>query len=404
MNRTLLIFTHEFFKTLKRTGFIILTLSLPVLALLGIGAFHVATGVTKPPAEVTEVGYVDEAGGFDQFTTQGKITLVLFGSREEAKQAFASKNVTEYFVIPRDFISTGVLNFYITQKELSPPDSTVNAVKNFISSNLLVGKVTAEIITRVDAPLNLLTTTLDSSGDVAPQQGGYANFIVPGIFSFFLGLSLIFTSTYVLQSLSEEKENRLMEILVSSVSTRQLLTGKVLGLGAAGLVQVIVWVISFPLLLNLASSSIGGILSSLHVPASFWMLGVIYFIFGYLFVATVSASIAAVTSTVQEAQGIAGIYGIFNFAPFWFLSLLLLYPGSPVWVVFTIFPLTAPVLTLMRLGLTGIPAWQLVVSISVLVLSVIGGLLLAARLLRTYMLMYGKRPNLGQIIRNLRNA
>ena len=127
----------------------------------------------------------------------------------------------------------------------------------------------ADIITRVEAPLNLVTTTLTSTGAVAPQQGGYANLIVPGVFSFLLALSLIFTSTYVLQSLGEEKENRLMEILLSSVSTRQLLTGKVLGLGAAGLVQVIVWVISFPLLLNLASSSIGGFISTIQVPANF---------------------------------------------------------------------------------------------------------------------------------------
>jgi ABC-2 type transport system permease protein len=195
-----------------------------------------------------------------------------------------------------------------------------------------------------------------------------------------------------------------MEILLSSVSTRQLLTGKVLGLGAAGLAQVVVWVISFPLLLNLASSSIGGLIRTIQIPAGFLILGVIYFILGYLVFAVLSAGIAAISSTVQEAQGLAGIYTVFAIAPFWFLSLLLLFPNSPVWVVFSVFPFTAPVLVMLRLGLTGVPAWQLAASIAVLVLSIIGGLLLAARLLRTYLLMYGKRPNLGEIIRNLRNG
>ena len=72
--------------------------------------------------------------------------------------------------------------------------------------------------------------------------------------------------------------------------------------------------------------------------------------------------------------------------------------------VFSIFPFSAPVLTMMRLGLFGVPAWQLVISTLVLILSIVGGVLLAARLLRTYTLMYGKRPNLGEIIRNLRSG
>lgn len=404
MNKTILIFRHEFLHTIKRTGFIILTLALPVLALLGIGIFHIASGATKPPAEVTKIGYVDEAGGFDQFTTQGNINLVRFNTPEAATQALIKKDITEYFVIAPDFISTGTINLYTAQRELAPPDATTAAIKNFISSNLLAGKVPTATIVRVEAPLNLVTITLTSTGAVAPEQGGYANFIIPGVFSFLLALALVFTSIYVLQSLSEEKENRLMEILLSSVSTRQLLTGKVLGLGAAGLAQVVVWVISFPLLLNLASSSIGGLIRTIQIPASFLILGVIYFILGYLVFAVLSAGIAAISSTVQEAQGLAGIYTVFAIAPFWFLSLLVLFPNSPVWVVFSVFPFTAPVLVMLRLGLTGVPAWQLAVSIAVLVLSIIGGLLLAARLLRTYLLMYGKRPNLGEIIRNLRNG
>ena len=95
MNKTLLIFRHEFRKTIKRTGFIILTLSLPALALLGIGIFHIASGAAKPPAEVTSIGYVDEVGGFDQFTTQGNITIVRFDAQETATQALIKKDIAE---------------------------------------------------------------------------------------------------------------------------------------------------------------------------------------------------------------------------------------------------------------------------------------------------------------------
>jgi ABC-2 type transport system permease protein len=404
MNKTLLVLKHEFLHTIRRAGFIILTLSLPVTALLAIGVYRVASNVKKPPAQETEIGYVDQVGGLNQFTTQGTIILVPCDSEEAARQALVRKDIAAYVIIPPDFLSTGIVQLYTTHQQLELPPAMIAAITSFISTNLLAGKVPADIIARVETPLTVVTTTLTSTGAVAPQQGGYARIIVPGVFSFLLALSLIFSSTYVLQSLGEEKENRLMEVLLSSISTRQLLAGKVLGLGAAGLIQVMVWVISFPLLLRFASSSIGGLVSTLQVPAYFWLLGILYFILGYSTFAVLSASVAAITSTVQEAQGLAGIYTIFSMAPFWFLSLLLLYPTSPVWIVLSIFPFSAPVVTMMRLGLIGVPVWQLVVSMGVLILSIWGGLLLAAKLLRAYVLMYGKRPTLREISRNLRSG
>jgi len=403
MNKTSLIFKHEFLRTIKRTGFIILTLSLPVLALLGIGVFHVVSGITKPPAEVTRIGYVDEVGGFEQFTTQGNITLFQFDTPEAATQALIQKDIKEYFVIPPNFISTGIIKRYTMQKELVPPATTETAIKDFLSSNLLAEKVSPSVIARIEAPLNLVTTTLTASGAVAAEQGGLTNLIIPGIFSLLLALSLLISSAYVLQGLGEEKENRLMEILLSSVSTRQLMSGKVLGIGAAGLVQVVVWVISIPLLLNLASSSIGGFLSTIQIPPNFLVLGVAYFILGYLMFSVLSAGIAAISATVQEGQGIASIFTLFAVAPFWFYSPLFMFPNSPVWVVFSIFPFSAPVLVMLRLGMLGVPAWQLIASMAVMVLSIVGGLLLVARLLRTYILMYGKRPGLRVIVRNLRS-
>jgi len=404
MNRTLLVFRHEFLRTVRRAGFIILTLSLPVAALLGIGVYRVASNAQNPPAQETRIGFVDQLGGLTQSTTQGTIVLIPFDSEGAARQALIQKDVEEYIVIPPDFLSAGTVQLYMTNQQVSPPEEITAAITRFISANLLAGKVAPDVIGRVETPLTVVMTTLTSTGAVAPQQGGYGRLIVTAVFSFLLALSLIFSSIYVLQSLGEEKENRLMEVLLSSISTRQLLAGKVLGQGAAGLIQVIVWVISFPLLLRLASSSIGGMVSTLQVPAYFWVLGILYFILGYSMFAVLSASIAAISSTVQEAQGLAGFYGVFCIAPFWFLSLLVLYPTSPIWIVFTIFPFSAPVLTLMRLGLTGVPVWQITASMGVLVLSIWGGLLLAAKLLRTYLLMYGKRPTLREISRNLRSG
>ena len=193
-----------------------------------------------------------------------------------------------------------------------------------------------------------------------------------------------------------------MEILLSSVSPRQLLTGKLLGRGAAGLMQVLVWVVSIPVLLRLASSTIGGMLSTIKLPPGLLVIAVVYFILGYLLFAVVSLAIAAISSTVREAQGLAPLFTLAAVAPFWFLSLLMFFPDSPIWVVFSIVPFSAPVLVMLRLGLSGVPTWQLVVSMAVLVASVLFGLWAASKLLRTYLLMYGKRPRLREIVRALR--
>jgi len=405
MNKTLLIFRHEFLHTIKRKGFIIMTLIVPVLALLAIGVFQLISTIEKPPVvETTAIGYVDEAGGFNQYTTQGNIELVLFNTSDDATAALINGDVSEYFVIPSDYISSGVINRYTLEKEVETPPIITTVIKNFLTSNLLSEKVPPETIYRIEAPLDLVVTRLTETGEVATEQGGYGNVIIPGIFSLLLAFSLMFSSSYLVQGLGDEKESRLIEVLLSSVSTRQLLVGKVLGLGAAGLVQVVVWLASAPLLLRLASSSFGGFISTIQLPTNFLILGIVYFVLGYLLFAALSAGTGAISPNAREGQQLSMIYTLLVFVPIWFSSLLFIFPNSPIWVVLTIFPITAPMAAMLRLGVSDIAAWQLAVSIAVLVLSIIGVLFLAIRAFRVYLLMYGKRPNWGEIIHSLRNG
>jgi len=404
MNKTLLILRHEFGHTVRRRGFIVMTLIVPLIALLLIGVFQLISGIAGPTVEAMTIGYVDELGGFQQYTSQGNITLVRFDTSDDATEALVNGDIKEYFVIPQDYISTGVINRYTLERQLAASPAITAAINNFLLNNLLAGKVPEATITRIEAPLNLISTRLTETGAVAPEQGGYGNFVIPFVFGILLALSIIVSSTYLLQGLGEEKENRLIEILLSSVSARQLLTGKVLGIGAAGLAQVAVWVISAPLLLNLASSSIGGFISTIQLPANFIVLAVVYFILGYLLFSVISASIGAVSSSSREGQQLIGIFTVPLLIPLWFMSLIMFFPDNPAWVFFAIFPLSAPVEVIIRLGVSVIPAWQLVASIAVLVLSIIGILLLTIRIFRTYLLMYGKRPGIGEVIRSLRSG
>ncbi|MGD9117366.1 MAG: ABC transporter permease [Dehalococcoidia bacterium] len=405
MNKTQLIFRHEFLNAIKRKGFIIMTLIVPVLGLLGIGIFSlVSTGAGPTVVEVTTIGYVDEIGGFDQYTTQMNIELVSFDTQDDATTALINGDVAEYFVITADYTTTGVINRYTLARELETPTNISTAVKNFLTSNLLTEKVSADTIELVEKPLGLVTTRLTETGEVATEQGGFGNLIIPGVFSLLLALSLQLSCVYLVQGLGDEKESRLIEVLLSSVNTRQLLVGKVLGLGVAGLVQVVVWLASMPLLLNLASSTFGGFFGEIQLPGNFLILGIVYFILGYALFASLSAGVGAISPSAREGQQLIPMFTLLLFVPLWFSSLLFIFPDNPLWKVLTIFPVTAPIAVMLRLGVTGVAAWELGVSLAVLALSVIGVMYLAIRAFRVYLLMYGKRPSWGEIFRSLRSG
>jgi ABC-2 type transport system permease protein len=280
MNKTFIITRHEFITTVKRAGFIVMTFILPVLALLGIGIANVTSGMSRQPAQITKIGYVDQVGIFTAFTTQGNTEFTPYNTPEAAVRAITAGDIKEYFIIPREFSTSGNITRFTTQREVQPPMGTLSAINKFLTSNLLNGKVPDSAIKLVESGANLISIRITESGDIASQQGSLTGLIIPGVFSLLLALALSFSSAYVIQGLGEEKENRVMEILLSSISTRQLITGKVLGIGAAGLAQVIVWVISFPLLLSLASSSLGGFVSTLQIPGGFLALGIVYFVLG----------------------------------------------------------------------------------------------------------------------------
>ncbi|NQS91341.1 MAG: ABC transporter permease [Chloroflexi bacterium] len=269
---------------------------------------------------------------------------------------------------------------------------------------MLKDDVSPEIITSIVSPLKLEVIRLDENGGISHDQGNMGNIIIPAIFSMLLSLALMLGANSLISGLGEEKESRLIEVLFSSVSVPQLLIAKVMALGAAGLLQVLVWLITSPLLLNLASSSFGGFLSDIQIPANFIALGVVYFVLRYLLFAVLSVGIGGISASESEGHNLSMIYIMMGFIPLWFFGAFINFPNSPIWVVLSIFPITAPVQTMLRLGVSDIPTWQLVVSIAVLALSVFAGFILSTKIYRMFMLMYGKRPTLKEIIRGLKSA
>jgi ABC-2 type transport system permease protein len=401
MNKTLLLIKHEFLGTVRRKAFIILTIAFPLIALLGILAGQVLPGMIKTTTTIEKVGYVDQVGLFTQNTSESNIHLIPYSTEDAAKTALEQKDISEYFVIPANYIKTGSIQRYTLTTEIAPGSAVQSAISDFMLNNLLQGN-SPDIIARAKNPVNISSTTLTAAGTPATNQGGFSAIILPYIFSILLLLAIFTSSGYLLQGLGEEKENRVMEILLSSISPRQLLAGKVLGLGAAGLVQIVVWLISANFLLRMASASWGNVLGSLQITPEFLILGIVYFILGYLLMAILMAGVGSISPTAREGQQMSVIFIMPVIIPIYFITLIMENSDSIAVRILTFIPLTAPITVMVRSGISVIPIWELIVSIGILVLSVWGLFILTTKLFRTYLLMYGKRPDMKEIVRSFR--
>ena len=406
MKKTWIIARHEFSTTIRRLSYILLTASFPVLAILGILIYQGVTewGAGAPPAEEC-IGYVDETGIFNDCTQDG-VAFVLYDTQDEATQALLKEKVREYFVIPEDYLDTGLISRYTMQRELGPPQATIDLIENFLVSNLLSGEVSEEVMERAKTPIEpigMWATILDEQGEVVPPQSLFASFVVPYIFALLFMLSIFWTSGFLLQAVGEEKENRLVEILLSSVSARQLLGGKIIGLGGAGLLQILIWIVSGVIIVKIFSASMS-FLAVLTIPPNLIIFGIIYFILGYLLFAALMAVFGSIGATARESSQWSTIIILPAVIPLMLINLIVTEPNSILSTILTIFPLTAPITAIMRLSITQIPVWELAASIAVLIASIMAAMWLAARVFRTFMLMYGKRPSLREMWRYVREG
>lgn len=404
MSKTLIIFRHELVNTLKRMSFILITIAFPLLMLLGYGIYQGVQHWYHPSEpEEQRIGYVDRTESFNEYTSQPGATFVPYLSEEEAKEALLAGEIKEYFMIPQDYLFTGSVIRYTMEREMELPAKTMEQIQAFLLSNLLGNETSPEVVERAKTPMLVTSLRLDESGKVVADQSVFVQFFAPYIFAIIFVLSIFFTSGYLLQSVAEEKESRLIEVLLSSVSARQLFVGKVLGLGTAGLVQILIWFFSLKVFAEVARVNIPG-LSGLSISPGLLALGLLYYILGYLLFAVLFAGIGSIGSTAREAQSWSGIFAIPAMIPLWIGSVIIVYPEHVVSTVLTLFPITAPVTAMMRLPAQAIPAWQLALSLTILAGSVVFGMWAAAKVFRTGLLMYGKRPALKEIIRYIREA
>jgi len=198
----------------------------------------------------------------------------------------------------------------------------------------------------------------------------------------------------------EEKSNHIMEILITSIRPMELLTGKLLGLGALGLVQLIVWVVFGRLALLFASDL--EFLAAVTLPLDLIVLSVVYFLLTYFLLAGMLAGIGAVVGSEQESRQVAGVLWLLIVIPFFFFAQFLSNPDAPVLVGLMLFPFTGGMTYLLRTPFTSVPPLEVAASLTILLLTTLLVIWGSAKVFRWALLLYGQKPNLRTLWRVLR--
>jgi len=411
MRKVLTVARHEFIISLKRPSFIIATLAIPLLGILGMvvatyfggqaGAFFERQFLGSPKP----VGYVDQVGLFTPPLPEYEDLFIPYPNEQAAQRALFAEEIETFLLIPGDYTDTGRVVAYSKGRGL-PTAITVSEerIRPFLVDHLLAGQVDTGLRARVRAPLNLQPVSLSPEGERSEDTASFvANIAIPYAFSILLVMAIFTSSGFLLQGVSEEKESRVIEILLSSLTAMELLAGKILGLGALGLVQILFWLGSGWALIGIAITGLS-LFGAINLDLMPVVLGLVYFLLGYILFATLMASAGSLGSSAREGQQIAGIFTGLTAIPFMVSSFLLTNPNSLLVQVLSYVPLTAPVMMLQRLGMGEVPPYQIAISLILLILGIGGALWAGAKVFRMGLLMYGKRPSVSEILRALRQA
>ncbi|MGA9979628.1 MAG: ABC transporter permease [Candidatus Sulfotelmatobacter sp.] len=218
-----------------------------------------------------------------------------------------------------------------------------------------------------------------------------------------LYMAVIFYGVSVMRAVLEEKNSRVMEVLLSSATSTELMAGKLIGVGAVGLTQIGIWItmaVLYALPALAASASAGDI----HIPPLTLVAFALFFLLGYLLYSAVYAAVGAVITSEQEGQQLQFIILLPLIVAVFMMGPVMRAPDSPIAVWSSMVPFFSPILMYVRIAIQPPPAWQIAVSLLLLVATIGGILVLCARIYRIGILMYGKRPTLPEIMKWLKYA
>lgn len=412
MRNLWLIAKHEFSKRVSTRSFLLSTFGIPAVMVFVIAL----SVVTSLPGEIERpVGYVDNAGVLnpalspplgdaeaERTVRAGERALLReFGSAVEAEEAVEAGEIDIFYVVPAGYPGGQAVQVFYRDEE---PDMAVReAFENFVKRNLAAGAggvATAAQERLLDGPA-LIVRAADGGREIS--QGNILSFLLPFLAAFLFFFAVIGSSGYLLQVVADEKENRTMEVMITSVTPEQLIGGKALGLIGVSLSQIVLWVVVAAGGLVVGAQFVP-MLGNIEIPWRFLLVIAIFFLPAYALVAGLMTAVGGAVTEVRQGQQIAGVLNLLFIAPFFFMVVLVGNPDSAVAVALTLFPTTSFITVALRWGLGAIPLWQVGLSWAILATSALLSVWASARIFRAGMLRYGQRLALEDMMAAIRGS
>ncbi len=398
MRKLWLIARREYWYNFRRRSFLFTAFGVPAFTfVMWFLIFSVSENVLGGTGQLGNIGYVDEIG-FLADPVDKPEEYIAFPDAESAHEALLAGEIGAYFVIVGDFMNAGQVDAFAFE---AIPEGIEDQLNDFIRVNLVHTVPEGVPIDRLLDPLNVKTVEL-ATGNELGEDAFFGKIMTPVIFAFIFLMAVNTTSQFLMSGVVEEKENRMMEVLVTSSTPLQMLWGKVLGLGALGLTQVVLWGIAGFVLLNWQVDS--PFLSGITIPTNYVIVALVYLVLGYFLFGAIMAGLGAAVTAEQEGRQFAGVFTMVAVLPMILTISFFEDPNGTLPVVLSLIPLTAPIAMLMRMPLAPVPTWQIIVSIVLLAIAVVALVWLAARVFRLGMLMYGKRLSLREVVSAIRQG
>ena len=374
MKKIFLVLSHELLTTIRRPSFLLVAFGIPLLAivvLLGVtilrGDSSGASVLPDDKAGATEFevqGYVDERGLISVIPPDiPPGYLISYPDEQQALAAMEAGEITAYYVVPKDYVETGDLVIVNPDPSPFPKHQQDWVMRWTLLVNVLGGD--AELAQRVMNPVNLQVTDLApapqyrASSDQECSKPGMtceSNLLIRYLPMIMLVLFYIFITTgssLLLRSISGEKENRVMEILMLSLSPLQVLAGKIIGLGIAGLLQMAAWVGTVYVSLRMGGQTLN-LPPGFQIPPSLLIWGLVFFLLGYALYASLMAGAGALVPTLKETTQATWVVMMPIMIGYLAGLFLVEEPHGVIATALSLFPLTSPILMIMRLTIGGV--------------------------------------------------
>ena len=400
-----IVLAEEFRRQVRSKSWLILTFAVPmILLLLVIIVPIIKRAVESDDKEPDRIGYMDLYGELDVDGISERFpALVTYGEREAGMAALSTEEIDDFFVVPEAYLETGIVEWLYSGRGVLPREGASEVFRAFLRETLVAGNLEPQMARRVLSPASFDRQKISREGEATEAEDDIGNFVLSFILGFLLLIAIFVGSGTLQQSISEEKENRLIEVLLTSVSPVALLAGKIVALGAAGLIQVGVWVASIAVLGPRIFAQIPDF-GSLQLDPLFLAVALLFFLSGYLLFAVVMAGIGAATTSYREASSLSMFVIMPTWIPFWAMQPIITDPGGAVAKTLSYIPFTAPVTMMIRMGASEVPAIEVAGSLLVVFVSSLALLWVSARVFRAGLLMYGQRMGVRAVWRALRQA